>query len=179
MNVKFADKLSATVFHNCLHHEQHKTSDGAACLTQFILSKFSGGWCDQPNDFPVPPVVDYTSPEVRDPAHRFSQLSQDRLADKTMRVHAHELWRHQGGRMATLIIGVATGDIYWAAGDPHAWEFSWQIVAAPVNEYGEPDPKRVPAPKPERWVSGVGEVVMNGGLVNHGTHEEPDWHSHT
>ena len=45
MNVKFADKLSATVFHNVM--TQHNTE----FLHYWLLRFFKGGWCDHATDF--------------------------------------------------------------------------------------------------------------------------------
>ena len=46
MNVKFMNKLSATVFHNVM------AQPGNEYLHTWLLRFFTGGWCDRTTDFP-------------------------------------------------------------------------------------------------------------------------------
>lgn len=46
MNVKFMNKLSATVFHNVM------AQPGNEYLHQWLLRFFQGGWCDHRADYP-------------------------------------------------------------------------------------------------------------------------------
>ena len=138
MNIQFSDKLAATTFHNCLHHERETIDDpDKRSLGQFVLSKFTGGWCDHNSDFPDD-------------------------------IDLRDLWSHQSGRMATLIIGVAPSDIYRSEqGDLFAKEFDWHIQSKTVGKYGEVQHEQPP------------RIEIVGGLFNHGTHDDPQWGSHT
>lgn len=76
-------------------------------------------------------------------------------------------WAKQSGRMARLVIGVYNNSVYMTEDGPMATEFDWAVQDAEVDKYGQlPD-------KPE-W-----QRVINGGWINHGDHEKPDWSSHT
>jgi hypothetical protein len=78
------------------------------------------------------------------------------------------LWNQQSGRMATLIIGVVADAIYRSEqGDLFAKEFCWAIKSQPVDKYGSLDRSQLE------------QREINGGLFNHGTHDAPDWGSHT
>ena len=76
-------------------------------------------------------------------------------------------WAQQSGRMAKLIISVYNNDIYMTEDGPMAPEFNWYVRDCECDTYGR-------LPDVPKWRS-----VINGGWINHGTHDKPDWSSHT
>lgn len=55
-------------------------------------------------------------------------------------------------------------------GPPTTDEFSWAVHLYPVDSYGIPDPNYTPTRD---------DLIMHGGLINHGDWENPSWSSHT
>jgi hypothetical protein len=81
-------------------------------------------------------------------------------------------WSHQRGAIITLKIAANThGDaFYWSPDEgeiPCTREFRWGIFAHPVDRYGLLDP------------AAQAKRIINGGFINHGSHAEPRWSSHT
>ena len=73
----------------------------------------------------------------------------------------------QGGTIQTLYISASLYDLVLREdGTQYTSEFGWAVISEAVDEYG-----RV---RPENQVR-----LINGGLINHGSFDAPDWSSHT
>jgi hypothetical protein len=93
------------------------------------------------------------------------------LADIPVREGANEPAKPcsygQSGTVSTLRIRVCTNDGYLVDDAWCAREFAWSVTAQAVDTYG------TTRDNPEA------RHVIHGGLINHGTHAEPRWSSHT
>lgn len=117
---------------------------------QFLLRHFRGGWHTVRPDIKSDPE----NPERPDWAHQTGAIVQLHIAADTY-------WRN----------------FYWVENDgffddpeariPATREFNWAICSYPVSPYGQIE-------SPSNFTH-----IINGGWVNHGTHEEPSWSSHT
>jgi hypothetical protein len=78
------------------------------------------------------------------------------------------MWDRQSGRIGRLTIHASNWGMEMSPDGPVTSEFDWVVQTAPVDRYGTvPD-------EGAQW-----DLVMNGGLVNHGALDKPDWSSHT
>ena len=82
-----------------------------------------------------------------------------------------ELWKNQRGAMGVLVLSVDVSSINRATGDLIAGEFNWSVYAVPVDSYGQVDNIG------SRLTSD--NCLIVGGLINHGSDEDPSWCSHT
>jgi hypothetical protein len=87
-------------------------------------------------------------------------------------------WRGAKGYMSVLRIRTCSNDCYM---DPNsadlesfptwfAGEFSWGVYSYAVDDYG-----MLPETLPRNRAS----LMIHGGYINHGSHAEPHWSSHT
>lgn len=156
MNIIFQSKLAADCWHNLVEGDQH-----SAPLRRFMDGFVHSGWGGRsdPQDIPVSPGT------AKNPRPYFMDIT---------------------GYQAELVLSVCGNDAYllpdglaeWRTDDggqkaafPGGWvtrEFDWIIWSYPVDEYGD-IVRDVTARK----------KVMNGGFINHGSHDEPSWSSHT
>ena len=154
MNVTFADKLS----HDTWHNTMCSTDAHREALFRWIAPFISGAWCyaDPLTDIPVRPgSAEHPRPDNRHQTGTVSILQ--------IRVNPNDCY------LTDAAIGYGwhgpNTEVYpglWCAG-----EFSWVVYTQPVTEYGGQDPGY-----PYKH-------VVHGGLINHGSHNEPSWSSHT
>jgi hypothetical protein len=156
MNIKFANKLAHDCWHAMCQDENHHQA-----LLDWAARFLAGSWAGDPSIEHIPQAPD------RDP--------DDPRPD----------WRNQTGTVSELVISVRIGDTYLLPAHTHTWsdgendheftvparwatkEFNWAVVTCPVNRFGDIDEP-------------IGRTrVINGGFINHGTHEDPSWSSHT
>jgi hypothetical protein len=92
----------------------------------------------------------------------------DRDDDHPEDVPVRDLWKRQRGAMGVLVLSVDVSSINRSTGDLIANEFDWAVFAVPVDTYGlmQGDPN-------------ANNRLIVGGLVNHGSDEDPSWSSHT
>ena len=95
----------------------------------------------------------------------------DRDDDFSDDLTTRELWKNQHGTLGVLVLSVPVSSIYRDTGDLIANEFNWAVYAVPVDIYGQVDNLG------SRLTSDNRLIV--GGLVNHGSDEDPSWSSHT
>ena len=108
MNVKFADKLSATCWHNMTQEP------GGEGLDRWLLRFFHAGWCDRDDDFPQDaPVEDLWCRQ----SGEFATLH--------VGVDTRNVCRKPAGRAS-------------ANGTLTTNEFSWMVTSHPVDVYGTP-----------------------------------------
>ena len=79
-------------------------------------------------------------------------------------------WRNNQGRMGELHLRVCSNDCYKGDDGWFAYEFSWGVYTYPVDGYGQ---------MPDNRPRDREHCAIFGGLINHGTHDEPSWSSHT
>lgn len=74
------------------------------------------------------------------------------------------------GHLVRLTINARNTDTQIVDDLPITKEFDWSVELVPIDKYGEANGD---APFSRA------NFVMSGGLVNHGTWEDPEWSSHT
>jgi hypothetical protein len=150
MNIVFDDKLSATCWHNLMGDPGHRDH-----LLRWITPFLWGAWSrSNPGDIPI-----------RDPAETPPRPD----------------WRGTTGHLSVLHIHTCSNDCYvdvdsetglesfptWFTG-----EFSWGVYSYPVDDYGCLPPR-------DQQPRDRAHLIIHGGLINHGSHTEPSWSSHT
>jgi hypothetical protein len=95
----------------------------------------------------------------------------DRDTDHPQDLTTRELWKNQRGAMGVLVLSVFESSIDRDTGDLIAGEFNWAVYAVPVDSYGQVDNLGSRLTPDNR--------LIVGGLVNHGSDEDPSWSSHT
>jgi hypothetical protein len=118
MNVKFADKLSATCWHNMTQEP------GGEDLDRWLLRFFHGGWCDRDDDFPQDALC-----AVGDEDLWCRQSGY--MATLHVGVATRDVCRKPAGRAS-------------ANGTLTTNEFSWAVTSHPVDVYGmSPDASKL------------------------------------
>lgn len=78
------------------------------------------------------------------------------------------VFNRQGGTIQTLHIAVSTREVeHHPEAGLITHEFDWAVTSTPVDQYGQPIDSN-------DWTR-----LINGGLINHGDFDAPDWSSHT
>lgn len=94
--------------------------------------------------------------------HKLTTSFCDREADFANGVNTPE------GTMGTLHIGVDPREVSGTGTyNLTTYSFLWWISEEPIDKYGYPLPNAEP------------KLILNGGLHNHGTLDDPSWGSHT
>lgn len=73
------------------------------------------------------------------------------------------------GHSVRLTIHASTNNTKIVDDLPVTNEFDWRVDLIEIDRYGEDGPTTFDREN----------LIMNGGLINHGTWEDPDWSSHT
>ena len=95
----------------------------------------------------------------------------DRDTDHPEGVPPSELWKNQHGTLGVLCISVDVSSIDRDTGELIAGEFNWAVYGVPVDNYGQ-------AGDLDLYLARGNRLIV-GGLVNHGSDEDPSWSSHT
>ncbi len=95
-----------------------------------------------------------------------------RHTDHPQDVPPWELYKSQHGQMPVLVIAANTRDVERHNDILRTHYFDWAVYGLPVDNYGQ-----VQGDPLGQCVNS--NRIVNGGLVNHGSLDQPKWSSHT